>query len=49
MRHLITAACIAAALGAYYFGLATGSGMFLIAAAVVEIVTFKWLSRRPGY
>lgn len=46
MRHLITLACLAAALGMYYVGLDTGAGVAFAVAGVFEIVFWKRLFAR---
>jgi hypothetical protein len=48
MRHLISLACLAAALGLYCVGLESGAAVAFVAGGFLEIVFWKRiLSRRP--
>jgi hypothetical protein len=48
MRHLITLACLVAAIFLYYLGLETGAALAMVACWAFEIVFWKRvLTRRP--
>jgi hypothetical protein len=49
MRHLITLACLAAAVFLYYLGLETGAALVMVGSWVFEIVFWKRVLRqRPS-